>query len=241
MEGEPGRGPSPSHHVSAVWLRPECSCTSLQFQRGSAQVRHLVPSQGCPGRSGRSPAQGPPTRDTGTQWPLDRGSPAPPRASPGTARTRRCRSSLERPPRTRTFRPPLSRSPASPSAALPFLSPNGRLSPVRSSPPGRRHRRRCRRRCSYHQISRDFAPPRAHPPPARTRRAPTPAWNLREVQCPPRGVHNVLLFSQPASARARDPEKLKPRCEAATAELSPGWPGAHAQPGCGAESGLVAT
>lgn len=131
----PGRVPSPSHHVLVQWLQPG-RCTSLQFQRGSPQAKRLVPSQGCPGRSGRGRVQGPPTREAGTRWPPDRGRPAPPRASPGTAHSRRRPSSLEGPLRSRAFRLPLSQSPASPSAALPCLSPNGRLSPVRRSPPG---------------------------------------------------------------------------------------------------------
>lgn len=125
----PGRGPSPFHHVPVEWHRPG-RCTSLQFQRGSAQVTRLVASQGCPGRSGRGRTHRPPTTDARTRWPRwprDRGRPAPPARSPGTPRTRRRHSSLAGPPRTRAFRPPspgaLRSSPLPQPQRPPFASP----------------------------------------------------------------------------------------------------------------------
>ncbi|XP_031220446.1 serine/arginine repetitive matrix protein 1-like [Mastomys coucha] len=100
-----------------------------------------------------------------------------------------------------------------PSAPLPepglaLRSPNGRLARRSAAHlPDHRRRRRRRRHRSYHRISRDFAPPRAYPPPARTRRARSPSWKLQVAPCRHREVYTLLLFSHPASARAPDPEK----------------------------------
>lgn len=163
----PGRVPSPSHHVPVQWLRPG-RCTSLQFQRGSAQAKRLVPSQGCPGRSGGGRVQDPRRGKPGPSGPETVAAPprlarVPGQRTPGSAaaasRGHRGRGPSVRPVPGARPRPP-QLSPASAATAA--------SRPLAAHLPGRRRRRRRRRRrcCSYHQISRDFAPPRAYPPPA---------------------------------------------------------------------------
>lgn len=209
----PGRGPSPSHHVPAVRLRPG-RCGSLQCQRGSAQgERRCQPSRGCRGGSRRAGARGPRRGTPGSGGPetaaAPRPAPVPGQHAPGGAAAA-SRGQRGRGPATR----PCPRARPRPPELAPSSAPTAASCPSAAHLPGHHLRRRRRRRCSYRQISRDFAPPRAHPPPpTRTRRARTPAWKLQEAPCGPRGLHDLLLFSHPASTRAGGPEGLKPRCE----------------------------
>lgn len=205
----PELGPSPSHHVPVEWLRPG-RCTSLQFQRGSAQAKRLVPSQGCPGRSGRGRTQGSPTRETRTRWPGDRGRPAPPRASPGTgqrapggaaaaSRGHRGRGPSVRPsPRARPCPPQLSPASAPTAARSPLTSPAAATAAAAAAAVAATTRSRD---TSLRPVLTLLPPERggrgARPGRSRYRRADS-------------GWFTPCFSSHPASARAPNPESESP-------------------------------
>ncbi|XP_076433946.1 uncharacterized protein LOC107402070 isoform X1 [Peromyscus maniculatus bairdii] len=235
MEGEPGAWavpipPRPRSAASARALRLPAVPAWERTRRAPVPTKPRLPG----GIASRRRA-GTPERDAWLRGPRDRRR-APPRASPGTARTGRRRGSLEGPARTRACHPPLSPSPASPSGARPFLSPNGRLLPVRRSPPG--------------------PPPPPPPPPplqlppdlARLRSAPRspPSHPNEEGTDPgleaPGSAVRTPGASRPASLLPpgihprRWPGRVKAQVRGLPRRSHLAGPGRMRRPGCGAEA-----
>lgn len=174
-----------------------------------------------PGKIGPRPHTGDPRRGKpGPGSPETAAAPPRPARVPGqrapggaaaTSRGHRGRGPSVRPSPGARPRPP-QLSPAS--------VPTAASHPLAAHLPGRCRRRRHRCR-SYHRISRDFAPPPCLP--SSRLKARSPSWKLQVAPSRLPEVYTLLPFSHPASALAPDPEKLKPRCEAARSRRALTW------------------
>ncbi|MEJ1287363.1 hypothetical protein NN561_018381 [Cricetulus griseus] len=191
----PGRGPSPSHHVPAVWLRPGAAalCSSSVGASNAPDTNQAKAA----GEDRVAAARRDPRRGTpGSGGPET--AAAPPRPAPRESRDSAHQAAPQQ-PRGATEDTGLLLAPLpEPGLALrssPLPQPNGCLLPVRRSPPGPPPLPPPPPPQLPPDLARLRSAPRLHPSPVRTRRAPTPAWKLQEAPCRPQGF--TTRFSSP--------------------------------------------